>query len=373
MIIEKMKKIYKKLLIFFIAVSFITLTVFLIFKLIPIPPIKEINQAREALTIAVKSRASTYSNKLYSEAKVYYDSAMINWEKENERFIYFRKYNKVLKFANLSTKKAKLATENSTLNTKNYKSTLKDKIKSLNKLEEDINTYFNRYPLPEDIRKSISKGKLLLKEGEIEYNKGQYIVANKKLNSSEELLSSAYDKASSDLENYFKSYSLWKKWSDKAINESKHNQSYAIIVDKLSKKCFVYYNGAKKYEFDVELGINWVGDKKKMGDKATPEGMYKIINKFSRTKYNNALLIDYPNSEDSERFNLEKSKGIIPRTAKIGGGIEIHGSGGKGVDWTEGCIALVDSEMDIIYRIVSVGTPVTIVGSMKNLNQILKR
>lgn len=353
--------------------SLVLLTIFLVIRLVPIPPFKEIKQARIALSIAVKNRANTYSKELYIEAKENYDSAMINWKKENERFIYFRNYEKVQSFAKLATKKAKQATENSNLSTGNYKSTLKNKINSLNKLEEDINTYFNRYPLPNDVRSSISKGRMLLKEGEIDYNKGQYLSANRKLNDSEELLSNAYNKSSTDLKNYFKSYALWKKWTEKAINDSKHNQNYAIIVDKLSRKCFVYFNGIKKYEFDVELGRNWVGDKKKMGDKATPEGMYKIINKFSGTKYNNALLIDYPNSEDRERFNREKSKGIIPHTAKIGNGIEIHGSGGKGVDWTEGCIALEDYEMEIIYRIANIGTPVTIVGSMKNLNQIFER
>jgi len=86
-----------------------------------------------------------------------------------------------------------------------------------------------------------------------------------------------------------------------------------------------------------------------------------------------ALLIDYPNDEDKVRFNHEKSKGIISQNAKIGYGIEIHGSGGKGVDWTEGCIALEDYEMELIFRIATVGTPVTIVGSMKNLQQILTR
>ena len=193
------------------------------------------------------------------------------------------------------------------------------------------------------------------------------------MNDSEDLLSSAYDKAFADLEQYFKYYPVWRKWAESAIRESKQNQSYSILVDKLSKKCYVYYNGVKKYEFDVELGVNWVGDKKKMGDKATPEGVYRIVKKFSGTKYNNALLIDYPNDEDMVRFNHEKSKGLIPKNAKIGYGIEIHGSGGKGVDWTEGCIALEDREMEMIYKIATVGTSVTIVGSVKNLQQILTR
>lgn len=367
------RKVLIRLFIFLAAAGFVTLTVLLLIYFTPQPPIKEIEKAREALSTATNNKANTYSKELYTEAKDYYDSAMKNWRKENDKFIYFRNFDTVLKFAKLSTKKAEQANENSSLTTGTFKNKLKKKITSLNKLAEDINTYFNRYPLPSDVRSSISKGKLLLKEGEIDYDKGDYIPANRKLNDSEDLLSSAFDKASSDLQNYFKSYSLWRTWTEAAINESKQNQNYAIIVDKLSRKCFVYYKGIKKYEFDVELGRNWVGDKRRMGDKATPEGMYKITNKFSRTKYSNALLLDYPNSEDKEKFNRDKSRGMLPHYAKIGGGIEIHGNGGKGVDWTEGCIALLDAEMDIVYRIASVGTSVTIVGSTKNIQQILRR
>ena len=72
-----------------------------------------------------------------------------------------------------------------------------------------------------------------------------------------------------------------------------------------------------------------------------------------------------------ERFKDEISKGTLPASSKIGGGIEIHGGGGKGVDWTEGCIALTDSEIDLVYSIAKVGTSVTIVGSIKDINQIL--
>lgn len=368
-----MKKNYIKILIYLSAAGLLALIVYLLISKIPNPPAKEIDNARIALSKAFKSKADTYSRELYVEAKANYDSAMVNWRKENAKFIYFRKYTKVAKFAKLATSRAKQAIESSNLSSSTYKVKLQSKIKTLNKLVEDITTFFNRYPLPGDIRNSISKGKFYLKEAEIDYSKGQFIPANKKLNSAEDLLSSAYDKAYSDLEQYFKYYPQWKRWTEAAVKESKNNQSYSILVDKLSRKCYVYYNGIKKYEFDVELGRNWMGDKKKMGDKATPEGMYRITNKYSGTKYNNALLIDYPNDEDKTRFNLEKAKGLIPRTAKIGGGIEIHGSGGKGVDWTEGCIALEDNEMAVIYRIAAVGTPVTIVGSIKNLHQILTR
>ena len=111
------------------------------------------------------------------------------------------------------------------------------------------------------------------------------------------------------------------------------------------------------------------------GDKATPEGMYKIIRKFDNdsTLYHKALLINYPDNEDTANFMTALAKGTLPGSSHIGGMIEIHGHGGKGVDWTEGCIALKDREMDTIFAMVKIGTPVTIVGSMNDLRYILKR
>ncbi len=137
----------------------------------------------------------------------------------------------------------------------------------------------------------------------------------------------------------------------------------------------IYLSGTKKFEFDAELGKNWVGDKRVRGDQATPEGMYKIVKKFdsNRTKYYKALLLDYPNEEDKEKFRADVARGILPASARMGGLIEIHGNGGKGIDWTEGCIALTDNEMDSVFRIAKVGTPVTIIGSMLDLQHVMNR
>ena len=57
--------------------------------------------------------------------------------------------------------------------------------------------------------------------------------------------------------------------------------------------------------------------------------------------------------------------------AKIGSLIEIHGDGGRGIDWTEGCISLTNAEMDVVFKIAKEGTPVTIIGSMVSLDQLL--
>jgi murein L,D-transpeptidase YafK len=103
--------------------------------------------------------------------------------------------------------------------------------------------------------------------------------------------------------------------------------------------------------------------------------MYKITGKFDggKTKYYKALLLDYPNDEDRQKFRSEIEHGSLPASAKIGGLIEIHGNGGKGIDWTEGCIALTDKEMDLVFRIARVGTPVTIIGSMVDLKDAVEK
>jgi len=370
-----MKKVWRDLSVFIVFAIAIPVIVILLIQFTPEPPVSEMELALETLSEARKNRADTYSKKLFTEAKNFYDSAMVNWQKENERFIYLRNYDRVVMFADLSVKKANLAAENSVTSTSNFKSKLNQKIDTLNDLVSEINKLFTAYPLSSEIRNRISNGKLLLKEGEIAYAKGQYLQANRKITDSEYLLTASYEHATSNLKNYLKSYPVWKNWVDKTLTDSKRNRDYSIIIDKFSRKCYIYHSGTKKFEFEAELGKNWVGEKRVKGDKATPEGMYKITKKFEggKTKYYKALLLDYPNDKDKERFRSEKEKGLLPATAKIGGLIEIHGNGGKGIDWTEGCIALVDKEMDVIYKIAKVGTPVTIVGSMVDLQDVFER
>ncbi|MEZ5072175.1 MAG: L,D-transpeptidase [Bacteroidales bacterium] len=77
--------------------------------------------------------------------------------------------------------------------------------------------------------------------------------------------------------------------------------------------------------------------------------------------------MDYPNAEDTKRFRNNKKNGRIPGDAEIGGLIEIHGKGGKGSDWTDGCVALRNEDMDAVFAACPNGTRVTIVGSTRPL------
>lgn len=300
---------------------------------------------------------------------------MIHWKKVNDDYIFSRDYSIVAKYAGIAEFKAKMAYEDAIAGSSTLETKTGDKIKTLGSLVGIITQRFNDYPLTPEIRNRISKGKFLLKESEIAYKKGSFIQADRKLTESEYLLTTSYEFANENLKRYFRSYPDWKQWVDSTIAESRNNGDYTIIVDKFSRKVYVYLNGDRQCEYSAELGKNWVGHKRVKGDKATPEGIYKITRKFKSdsTKYYKALLLNYPNDQDTAHFEAAKAKGILPPTAKIGGMIEIHGNGGKGNDWTEGCIALTDKEMDSLFKVAEIGTTVTIVGSMHDLNHVLRR
>lgn len=157
-----------------------------------------------------------------------------------------------------------------------------------------------------------------------------------------------------------------------AYNLSKKGQT-VILVDKIQSTLILLKGGKEIKSFSAEFGKSWMGDKLYAGDKATPEGVYKILEKKggAKTKYYKALLINYPNSDDQRRFDKMVKSGEISKKTHIGGLIEIHGDGGKGVHWTDGCIALENSEMDAVYNQAAVNTTVVIVGSRLPLEDYL--
>jgi L,D-peptidoglycan transpeptidase YkuD (ErfK/YbiS/YcfS/YnhG family) len=157
----------------------------------------------------------------------------------------------------------------------------------------------------------------------------------------------------------------WRRDARIAIDESRESQSFAIVVDKLRRELILYYRGLRMATFSAELGANGLRRKEHAGDRATPEGLYRVVQlkEGHVTKYHKALLLNYPNEEDLARFSQAMRRGRVPRRAGIGGLIEIHGEGGEGGDWTDGCIALSNRDMDKVYERARVGTPVAIVGT----------
>ncbi len=107
------------------------------------------------------------------------------------------------------------------------------------------------------------------------------------------------------------------------------------------------------------LGEVPVGDKFMQGDRKTPEGTFTFRGKRVHDRWHKFIWVDYPNEESWRRFKERQAKGLIPSSKDIGGEIGIHGVPEgmdewivQGVDWTWGCIALRNADVDEIYPYV---------------------
>lgn len=173
--------------------------------------------------------------------------------------------------------------------------------------------------------------------------------------------------------------------STKANDTSKHYINYHLkataIIDslKLDKKKIYIQIDKSSYtlslkvgetvikSYPVVLGFNPVDDKMKEGDGCTPEGTFKIRSQYPHKSWSKFIWIDYPNDESRKKFAERKRKGLIPKNAKIGGEIGIHGVPAgydKAIDnkqnWTLGCISLKNKDVNEIYSLVKAGTKIVI-------------
>ncbi len=360
------------LIIYAVIAGIIIFLLVLLFRaLVPEPPQQEVELARAAIAKARDHQSEVYSPKLFREAQNNYDSAMTAWRAENERYILFRDYERVAAFAAIAQKKANEATRNTIIRSTSLKANLESEIRRMKEEMASFEKIFLSMPLPQDVKKKHARGKLLLREAEVDLEKENYVNGNLKLTEANEYISGTYNLARKNLEEYFRHYSDWQEWATTTITESRKSGSYAIVVEKIPAACHLYHNGKKKYTFEVEFGSNWLGDKMSRGDMATPEGKYEVTKKLSggSTKYHKALMINYPNKIDIQEFNERIRNGKLPADARIGDMIEIHGDGGKGANWTQGCVALKNEDMDLLFKYASKGTPVTIIGSTLTLDE----
>jgi murein L,D-transpeptidase YafK len=134
-----------------------------------------------------------------------------------------------------------------------------------------------------------------------------------------------------------------------------------VIVYKGKRSMLLLRGGEVLKTYRVSLGKNPVGPKEKEGDKKTPEGKYILDWKNPNSKYHLSIHISYPNDDDKR--NAEQ-KGVSP-----GGEIMIHGCPNgfgwnwkyyKEIDWTDGCIAVSNEEIEEIWNTVENGTEIEI-------------
>jgi murein L,D-transpeptidase YafK len=134
-----------------------------------------------------------------------------------------------------------------------------------------------------------------------------------------------------------------------------------ILVEKAVRRLTLFSGGRKLKEYSVALGFSPIGPKQREGDGRTPEGHYTIDFHKPDSAFHRALHISYPEAADVARA---AAAGLAP-----GGDIMIHGlPNGRSAlgsidrldDWTAGCIAVTDFEIDEIWDAVDDGTPVEI-------------
>jgi murein L,D-transpeptidase YafK len=152
---------------------------------------------------------------------------------------------------------------------------------------------------------------------------------------------------------------VWANWPGHSIADGV--LANRIVVLKSKRQLELYANGKLLKNYTVTLGRRPVGPKQREGDKRTPEGLYAIESHRPRSSFHRALKVSYPSVAD--RMAAEQ-RGEPP-----GGDIMIHGiRNGLGLvgrlqrclDWTAGCIAVTNPEIEEIYRVVPDGTPIEI-------------
>lgn len=160
---------------------------------------------------------------------------------------------------------------------------------------------------------------------------------------------------------------------------------YFLEVNKRERQLLVKNGTRVERRYNIATGRGGNGDKRRTGDKRTPVGTYRIVDFNERSRFHFFMHLNYPNVKDAffglkgnliSRSDFDRIVGaaktgkVPPQTTPLGGFVGIHGLG-DGVDaerldihvaadWTEGCIALTNEEIEELKRYVRVGTKVVI-------------
>jgi murein L,D-transpeptidase YafK len=133
-----------------------------------------------------------------------------------------------------------------------------------------------------------------------------------------------------------------------------------VVISKKNRLLVLMQGSTTLRRYRVHLGFAPEGHKTRSGDGRTPEGRYQIDRRNARSEFYLSLGISYPNATDVARA---RAMGVRP-----GGDIFIHGGPRPGIDkrdrdWTAGCIAVTNEEIEEIWSVVPTGIPITIIGA----------
>ena len=134
-----------------------------------------------------------------------------------------------------------------------------------------------------------------------------------------------------------------------------------IIVHKADRKMELFSGSTLVKKYNIALGGQPVGPKQVQGDSKTPEGDYIISGRNDKSAYHLSLRVSYPNAEDRARAKkLGKNPGGDIMIHGLPNGFKWTGQASKMADWTDGCIAVTNAEIEEIWKLVNNGTKITI-------------
>lgn len=143
-----------------------------------------------------------------------------------------------------------------------------------------------------------------------------------------------------------------------------------LLIDKSDYRLYLYEDVTLRKIYKVVFGSRDQSDKLVQGDRRTPEGTFRILSKRVDNRWSRFLLLDYPNENSRAKFQHYLAAGKVTANADMGGGIGIHGvEYGSGIrdnyvdsriNWTLGCISMKNADVNELYDILKVGTPVVI-------------
>jgi len=134
-----------------------------------------------------------------------------------------------------------------------------------------------------------------------------------------------------------------------------------LVVYKSKHQLLVYSNAKLIKTYKIAIGQNSVGDKEFEGDKKTPEGNYTINSKNPNSGWHKNLGVSYPNNEDiAQAKSFGKPVGGDIKIHALRNGLGFIGKFHRSYDWTNGCIAVTNEEVDELYDIVKIGAVIEI-------------
>jgi lipoprotein-anchoring transpeptidase ErfK/SrfK len=330
------------------------------------PPIAAFERARVALSLARRAGANIYAPELLRTVETGWEQATQAWGNENKKWFFRRDFRTAWSLAATVRLQAQRAKSVAVATRDSLQFSAAAELTMVKQKIDEFKNEFARVPVAAALRQKFVAGELIMIESEYAFNRQDYWQAAAKAQKAAELVGSAGADATKILHAYLAQVSTWKQWAAETIAWSAQQNAVAIVVDKMAHCSRLYVAGRLKAEYAVDLGPRWLGHKKQKGDGATPEGHYRVIKKKGRghSRYYKALELDYPNEDDRQNFLVAQKNGELPRSAHIGGLIEIHGDGGRGINWTAGCVALRNQDLDELFALAQVGTRVTIVGAL---------